>query len=329
MVVKKCSMTKKFLHILIFFITSALLYCNSAFAFFTENHRRNLQYGIFKNTYSADIYFNVIAGFIVKTWTPTFTTILSPDKDLLATYANEIPSQISQKTSNMYTFSVEINLGLRTLYSHIRHEIGLKWYRIGSNDMELTNDEHRSYSINGTAYNYVSLQGKAVHTAGLYADVYHLMYSVYYDFEKAFSLFRTKWDVYIGLGAGFAFIKGGIYAGQVIARSQTETIDNDGNAHAATNYALNENNTSITKLADSKLNSTTALGVGFQVTLGVLANLSQSFAANVSISFEGTSRPLLTNHFKAISKVDGVNALLEYHVALKIGIFLKAFEMAM
>ena len=322
-------MIKKFLHILIFFVVSALLHSNSAMAFFTENYRRNLQYGVFKNTYSADIYLNVLAGFIVKTWTPTFATILSPDSDLLATYASEIPDQIGKKTSNLYTFSVAINLGLRTLQSHIRHEVGLQWYRIGSNETTLSNSENKSYAINGASYNYASLGGKAVHTAGMYADVYHLMYSIYYDFENAFSLFRTKWDVYIGLGAGFALIKGGIYAGKVIERSQVETIGENGAPNTTTNYSLTENDTSITKLSNYKLNSTTAFGVGFQVTLGALANLSQSFAASVAISFEGTSRPILTNHFKAINKVDGVNALLEYHIALKLGLFLKAFEISM
>ena len=304
------------------------MHSNFAMAFFTENHRRNLQYGVFKNTYSADIYFNVLAGFIVKTWTPTFATILSPDKDILASYATALPEQIGRKTSNMYTFSVAVNLGLRTLYSHIRHEIGFQWYRVGSNPITLINDDNRSYTINETSYSYVALNGKAVHTAGMYADVYHLMYSVYYDFENAFSLFRTKWDVYIGLGAGFALIKGGIYAGKVIEKSQAETVDENGMMNVTTNYSLTNNDIKITKLSDYKLNSTTAFGVGFQVTLGALANLSQSFATSVAVSFEGTSRPLLTNHFKAINKVEGVNALLEYHVALKIGLFLKAFEIS-
>ena len=46
----------------------------------------------------------------------------------------------------------------------------------------------------------------------------------------------------------------------------------------------------------------------------------------MGITFGATTRPLMTTDFKFINKVDGVKSHTEYHVALQIGILLKAYE---
>ena len=46
------------------------------------------------------------------------------------------------------------------------------------------------------------------------------------------------------------------------------------------------------------------------------------------MSFEGVSRPLLTHKFKVIDSFSGAYKCLDYHIALKVGILMKAFDVA-
>ena len=122
------------------------------------------------------------------------------------------------------------------------------------------------------------------------------------------------WDIYIGGGVGIAIIDGGLY-------KSGELVKNDKGT-----FSYQEN--TITSSVNAKkydMYRHVMFGLGFQLSAGLTANMSQSFAGTVGLIFEGTSRPLLDVRMrKPDGFFGGESPLLEYHIALQVGILLKA-----
>lgn len=304
----------KMLRILLMIITSAVLFIeqsNVASAFFAQEYKKYMSYGAYKKNRTADIYLGFTTGFFFHTWAQNFATYLSPNSDILSSYSQKMSSQLFTNMSGKGVFSFGFQIGLHVQDSKFRHEIGFYWYTMASNSIAVGN-EHMT--IGGTDYSYAPIDGTKVATAGIYADIYKLMYNVYYDFEHAFKLLKVNWDVFIGGGIGPAFINGGMYADGIIKGSgDSASIDyRDPSSMRAKNY---------------KLNRIKSIAAGYQVSIGAIANISQSFAATIGLVFGATTRPLMTTNFKYINKVDGMGSHAEYHIALQIGILLKAYDM--
>ena len=285
--------------------------CTEAHAFFTEDHKKNMLYGAFKNPYTTTMYLGIRTGFLVKTWTPNIATAISPSSSAIDTYSAIIPNLLERKTRGKNAFSVGIDIGLRTTNSNFRHEINFEWYGISSKAFGLSGN---SVVIDGETREYATIDGRKVATLGTYSDIYKLGYSLYYNFENVFNMMGTKWDVFIGGGAGLAFVDGGTYIGSEIKNETKPDIDVDIDA---SEYNVK-----------NKFTRTKSFAVAYNGKIGVLSNISQSFAATVALSFGATSRPLLTTNFKTVNRVPGTRSHLEYHVAIEIGLLLKAFDFA-
>ncbi len=304
----------------VFFLTFLTNPFKVADAFFTENYKKNILYGAFKKQKTADVYFHMQAGFVLKMWGPNLSTSLMANNNTLNTYVDAIgENKINQSLSPKYTYSIDVAIGLATHGSRFRHEIGFTWYSLATDVLQL---DGYSSTINGTEYSFAPLNGQYISKLGAYSDVYKIMYKLNVDFRDVFSLLKTKWDVYFGIGAGMAIIEGGSYVGEKIEATQTEET-------ATTTYSVVSRNVSTTNASKYSLNKELSFGVGYAVELGMIANLSQSFAASVAFSFEGVSRPLLTNRFKTIDGFSGAYKHLDYHIGLKVGILMKAFDVAM
>lgn len=285
--------------------------CTEAHAFFTDDHKKNMLYGAFKNPYTTTMYLGIRTGFLVKTWTPNIVTAISPSSSAIDTYSAIIPNSLERKTRGKNAFSVGIDIGLRTTNSNFRHEINFEWYGISSKAFGLSGN---SVVIDGETHEYAIIDGRKVATLGTYSDIYKLGYSLYYNFENVFNMMGTKWDVFIGGGAGLAFVDGGTYIGSEIKNETKPDIDVDIDA---SEYNVK-----------NKFTRTKSFAVAYNGKIGVLSNISQSFAATVALSFGATSRPLLTTNFKTVNRVPGTRSHLEYHVAIEIGLLLKAFDFA-
>ncbi len=283
---------------------------NTANAFFAEEYKKKILYGAFKKTNNVDVYLGIHSGFIVKTWTPNIITAISPNKNAINSYYSAIPNDIERKTLGRYTYSVGIDIGLHTSGSNFRHEINFEWYGIASKVLDLSGN---TITIGGKSYNYATIDGRNISSIGTCADIYKFGYSMYYNFENVFKMMKTDWDVFLGGGAGLALVSGGTYIGSEI--TQSKTYDDKGIS-------------SVTTANKNKFTKSKAFAVAYQGKIGVLANISQSFAASIALSFGATSRPLFTTKFKSIDKVNGMSSHLEYHIAIEIGLLLKAFEFA-
>ena len=313
----------KFIRSVLLSVALCLQFINTADAFFTQNYKKKIKYGAFKQTYTADVYLGVRAGFILKTFTPNITTMMLQNTTALNNYISVIPNQIQNKTSGNYTYSVGVDIGLHTKNSRLRHEINFEWYGIASEGVPLSGGGEFLNS------SYAIIAGRNIASMGVYANIYKFMYGAYFDFENAFELFKTKWDAFVGLGGGLAIVSGGTYVD-----SEITTANNNNNINAegveVANGGYVKNNVSLASDAEKyRLDKSKALAVAYHFKIGAIANLSQSFAASVAIGFGATSRPLFTTKFKPIDKVDGAKSHLEYHIKLEIGILLKAIEVAL
>ena len=300
-----------FLRVFVFVILHFLMFQSESNAFFTEDYKKKMLYGAFKRRSNADIYLGVRAGFLVKTWTPNVITTISSNSDAMNEYLTQIPNSVYRKTSDNYTYSVGVDIGLHTEGSNFRHEINFEWYGISSDKIGV---DGNIMNINGTEYSYQNISGTSLSKIGIYADIYRIGYRINYDFEHAFKMMNTDWDVFVGLGVGMAIVNGGTYVGGEI------TTDNQ--------YEENDVNFS-TDASKYRLIKAFAFAIAYNCNIGVLANISQSFAATVGMSFGATSRPLFTTKFRYIDKQNGMQSHLEYHIAFEIGILLKAHSIAM
>jgi hypothetical protein len=200
---------------------------------------------------------------------------------------------------------------------------------------------------------------------------------MFYNFQNAFNLFTVDWDVYLGIGAGLAIIRAGIYstskvnetiltATQTIPPAQQSGDDPDQPSIPAVNenrytvinqyqnqgyqvigqemqedgseiisfekrtYALEKSSISSANSAGKhKLMAKNYFAAAYQFQVGVLANLSQSFAMNIGVTFAGTSRPFFSTDFKSVKSVAGSRMNFEYHIALNVGILIKSLELAL
>ena len=312
----------------VFIFVYLFFHQGNAYAFFTDDYKKRISYGAFKKAYSADVYIGVKAGFIVRTWAPNIITTISPNFDAVSEYLSKIPNSLADKSSGKYSYSVGVDIGLHTEQSKFRHEINFEWYGITS---ETINVGTKTATISETDYSYSVLGGKRIITLGNYADIYKLGYSVYYNFENLFSAIGTKWDLFVGFGAGFAYVSGGTYIGSEISDGKNSANEDEEETNNSGKYSYSENDDIAfsTDASEYRLTKAKSFAVAYQGRIGVLANMSQSFAASISLSFGATSRPLFTTKFRSIDKQDGVRSHLEYHIALEIGILLKAFQIAL
>jgi len=294
---------------LIFSIFFVLFNCTYSFAFFTENYRNNVSYGVFKKVNNSDLYFSANVGFVPKIWTPNILTSVSSNQDSIPTYLSSMSQQITLKTNDYYTYYIGIALGLNIHKSILRHELEFNWYGLASKSIDVG---ETNISVNGSNLTYLSVDGKMVESIGVYANIYKLTYNVYLNFDKVFKFMGQQWDIYLGAGAGFAFVNSGTY----IARY----IDNGNLADNGIGEA--------TKAQKNALHNGTSFAVGYQAKVGMIANMSQAFTVGLSAKFGATSRPLFTTKFKYIEKVDGINSHLEYHIGIEISILIKAMSIA-
>ena len=287
----------------------------NVYAFFTENYKKNMSYGAFKQIYNTDGYLGINVGFMAKSWISNIATSILADKDVVAEYSRAIPEQMFQKTSDNYSYYIGIFFGLYNHGSRFRHEFEFAWYGLTTAGIGLTGN---TIGINGTNYEYANISNNMVISAGVYTNIYKLTYNAYVNFNNVFSFLGSKWDIFFGAGAGFAVVSGGIFAG--------EKINNKNNAQYE--YVNNKISTT-TKVKDNSLFSSTGLAVVYQGKFGFIANISQSFATSISVVFGATSRPLLTTRFNYIDRIDGASSHLEYHIATEVGTFLKALEISL
>lgn len=301
---------------LIITVLSLLTFCydiKDAYAFFTDNYKRDISYGAFKRKRNVDFYIGVRTGFLVKTWTPNIITSISPNQDAINSYSKTIASSLNRKTDDRFTYSIGFDFGIHTDNSKVRHEINIEWYGIMSKAFKLHGN---SVIINNKTYEYASLNGKMINSLGTYADIYRLKYSIYYNLENVFKMMSVSWDFFLGAGVGLAYIDGGTYIG-------SEISGGNGRSPKYKDRDVNRKNIKKNRLTKAK-----SFAVAYDGKIGVLANISQSFAASIAVSFGGTSRPLLGTNLKLINKPNGVSHSLEYHAAIEIGILLKAYSYA-
>ena len=302
--------TIKFMRFLLFVTFTLLTFLKSftiANAFFTEEYKKNILYGAFKKTYNTDLYLGIHSGFIVKTWTPNIITAISPNSNNVGMYSAAVPSSLDKKTSGRYTYSVGIDIGLHSSKSNFRHEINFEWYGIASKAL---NFNQNVSTIGGKQYGYAEINGKNISSLGTYADIYKFGYSMYYNFENILKMLGTKWDIFLGAGAGMALVNGGTYINSEILKSSYK------------DYKISSTKSAI----KNRFTKSKAFAVAYHCKIGLLANISQSFAASVGLSFGATSRPLIATNFKSINKLNGMGSHLEYHIAMEIGLLLKAFS---
>ena len=95
-------------------------------------------------------------------------------------------------------------------------------------------------------------------------------------------------------------------------------------------YALEKTNVNTaTSAGNNKIMAKNYFAAAYQFQVGVLANLSQSFAMNIGVTFAGMSRPFFSTDFKSVKSVAGSRMNFEYHIALNVGILIKSFELAL
>ena len=248
--------------ILLFVATYILIfitYASSASAFFAQEYKKNTLFGVFKKNRTADVYLGFDAGFFFHTWSQIFASYLSPSDSLISTYSQKIPNQFFKSMNGKGTFSFGFQIGFHEQDSKFRHEIGFEWYTMATNAIAI-GDEHMI--VDGRDYSYATMNGMKVATAGTYADIYRLTYNIYYDFENAFKLLKTNWDVYVGGGVGPAFIDGGMYANSVINGTE-------GSA------SIDDRDPSSMKAKEYRINRVKAIAAGYQVSIGAIIYASR------------------------------------------------------
>ena len=275
---------------------------NIAHSFFAEEYKKQVLYGAFKKIPKSTIYLSAGAGFILHSWTPNLPTSLMANSNTLSLYAGSLSEQsLHQSTKGRYTYAINFAIGLHMEKSKLRHEIGFNWHTMASN----------TFALNGGQP--ITIDNRKLIELGVFANIYHITYNLYFNVENAFNLLNTKWDFYFGGGAGIAIISGGTYVGKELTDEGT-TIENTPDINKINNYQLHKYK---------------SLGVACQGNIGVIANISQSFAAGIYLKFEATSRPLLQfNSFSTIQKPRSAKTLYEYNISLNLSLLMKAFSIA-
>ena len=308
----------------------------SAYAFFTENYKRNNNYGVFKRKYSNDLYFSVAVGFIPKTFNLNLSNMSLYDTNFTNSITQNASNIAGKSLSDKYTYSLTFGIGYHSAKSGLRHEFQVEWYNLYAKPLTLGGETIAYYMQNDNQQTAVQKTTQATKIGnnyyvdlGSFSTHVNLTYNLYYNFQNVFKFWSTNWDIYLGAGIGWAIVNGGLYSTKYIvptAITQTNTNNTGENEQATTiQNILYENNVSnFSTATDNKVIRKTFFAVAYHADIGVLANVSQSFAINLGLHFGATSRPLLTSSFKQISGTSTSGSHLEMHIALKVGMFLKA-----
>ena len=347
-------------------------------AFFTENYKKNLNYGVFKKAYNTELYIGVNASFLMKTWMPNITTTVMGSEKWLNTFNGSVPGYMTKSPISKYSYGLGMSIGLHSSGSSFRHELMFEWYSILSKTMQLKGGEELPTGTDGQSIIATKIGGKYYKDMGVYSNIYRVTYNMFYNFQNAFNLFNTDWDIYFGVGAGLAIIRAGVYSTSKISEtiltttqtippeqqpeegsdpSSTSPIDNEDRYAVIDQYMnqgyqivdqeMQEDGSEIISMEKrtyafekSSVNSASSAGnhklmaknyfaAAYQFQVGVLANISQSFAMNIGITFAGTSRPFFSTDFKSVKSVAGSRMNFEYHIALNVGILIKSLELAL
>ncbi len=319
------------------FLSVGILAHNSqpARAFFTENYKKNLNYGVFKKEYNTDLYIGLNASFLMKTWMPNITTATMGSAKWLNTFNSSIPGYTTKHPYSKYSYGLGVSIGLHSHKSNFRHELSFEWYSILSKPMQISGGETLPAGKEGETIQATKIGGKYYKDIGVYSNIYRVTYNMFYNFQNVFNLFTVDWDIYLGVGAGLAIMRAGIYSTSSITKdtdttTTTDEVTGENVSTTQTTYALEKSSISSASSAGShKIMAKNYFAAAYQFQVGVLANLSQSFAMNIGVTFAGTSRPFFSTDFKSVKSVAGSRMNFEYHIALNVGIMLKAFELAL
>ena len=346
-------------------------------AFFTENYKQHLNYGVFKKEYNTDLYVGLNASFLMKTWMPNITTATMGSAKWLNTFNSSVPGYMTKSPISKYSYGLGISIGLHSHASNFRHELSFEWYSILSKPMQIAGGETLPAGKEGETIQATKIGDKYYKDIGVYSNIYRVTYNMFYNFQNAFNLFNTDWDVYLGIGAGLAIVRAGIYSTSKVNETiltTTQTIppaqQSEDQSGQSSTPAVNENRYTVINqyenqgyqvigqemqedgseiisfekrtyaLEKSSVSSASSAGshkimaknyfaAAYQFQVGVLANLSQSFAMNIGVTFAGTSRPFFSTDFKSVKSVAGSRMNFEYHIALNVGILIKSLELAL
>ena len=341
----------RYLILIGFFIMSTT---QSAYAFFTENYKRNNNYGVFKRKYSNDLYFSVAVGFIPKTFNLNLSNISLYDTNFTNSLTQNASNIAGKSLSDTYTYSLTFGIGYHSAKSGLRHEFQAEWYNLYAKPLTLggemveyylpneiglmTGENEGQEQTNATTAtpkftNATKLGDNYYIDLGSFSTHVNLTYNLYYNFQNIFKFWSTSWDVYLGAGIGWAIVNGGLYSTKYIVptaitqentNSATEEQTNTEQTTTIQNILYENNVSNFSTATNNKVIRKTFFAVAYHADIGVLANVSQSFAINLGLHFGATSRPLLTSNFKQISGTSTSGSHLEMHIALKVGMFLKA-----
>ena len=311
-----------------------------AYAFFTENYKRHNNYGVFKRKYSNDLYFSVAVSFIPKTFNLNISNMSLYDTNFTSSITQNASNIAGKSLSDAYTYSLTFGIGYHSAKSGLRHEFQAEWYNIYAKPLTLGGETIAYYMQNDNQQTAVQKITQATKIGdnyyvdlGSFSTHVNLTYNLYYNFQNVFQFLSTNWDIYLGAGIGWAIVNGGLYSTKYIVPTQikletasnTEQTQDNIEQTTTTQNVLYENNVSnFSTATDNKVIRKTFFAVAYHADIGVLANVSQSFAINLGLHFGATSRPLLTSSFKQISGTSTSGSHLEMHIALKVGMFLKA-----
>ena len=346
-------------------------------AFFTENYKKNLNYGVFKKAYNTELYIGVNASFLMKTWMPNVTTTVMGSAKWLNAFNSSVPGYMTKSPISKYSYGLGMSIGLHSHGSNFRHELMFEWYSILSKTMKLAGGENLPTGKENETIQATNIGDKYYKDIGVYSNIYRVTYNMFYNFQNAFNLFNTDWDVYLGVGAGLAIIRAGVFSASkvnetVLTATQkipavpqsgdepdqpsTPAVNEDRYAvinqyenqgYQVVNQEMQKDGSEIISfekrtyaLEKSSVNSASSAGshkimaknyfaAAYQFQVGVLANLSQSFAMNIGVTFAGTSRPFFSTDFKSVKSVAGSRMNFEYHIALNVGLLIKSLELAL
>ena len=181
-------------------------------AFFTENYKKNLNYGVFKKAYNTELYIGVNASFLMKTWMPNITTTVMGSEKWLNAFNSAVPGYMTKSPISKYSYGLGMSIGLHSCGSNFRHELMFEWYSILSKTMQLKGGEILPTSREGETIQATKIREGYYKDIGVYSHIYRVTYNMFYNFQNAFNLFNTDWDIYFGVGAGLAIIRAGVYS---------------------------------------------------------------------------------------------------------------------
>ena len=301
-------------------------------AFFTDNNQQNLLYGAFKKTYKTTIYFNVTANFFMYSLAPsvsTATIVSSTFSNGLAVEFNKNDT-ITKMSAGKYSYSLIFGIGYHFEKSNFRHELQVEWYSLYSNVKELSNlnkiniIKNENNNQSNETIKATNIDGAYYQNLGSFHSFYRFTYNIYYHFQNAFKALSFPWDIYMGAGFGFAIVDGGLYSSSSITTTTTENLQN---GITIINNTLNTYD--IDKFSDAKKHSIfkkTSFAIAYQTNIGLLANLSQSFAINIGINIGATTKPILNAKFHHLEDNTFTKSHLEMHIALQLGLLMKAID---